>query len=73
MSREFPLERQKYREFHGGPVVRTPSFHCREHGFYSWGGRGEEGSGGWGAVGSRVKTPSWAAQPKKKKKKKTEV
>ena len=25
-------------EFAGGPVVRTPRFHCREHGFGPWSG-----------------------------------
>ena len=24
------------REFPGGPVVRTPHFHCRRHGLDSW-------------------------------------
>ena len=26
------------RDIPGGPVVRTPSFHCREHGFDPWSG-----------------------------------
>ena len=25
-------------DFSGGPVVRTPSFHCRGHGFDPWSG-----------------------------------
>ena len=25
-------------EFPGGPVVRTPHFHCRGHGLHSWSG-----------------------------------
>ena len=28
--------RREMREFPGGPVVRTPSFHCQEPGFNSW-------------------------------------
>ena len=26
----------KEREFPGGPMVRTPHFHCRGHGFNPW-------------------------------------
>ena len=31
-------EKKMLREFPGCPVVRTPSFHCREHGFNPWSG-----------------------------------
>ena len=26
------------RDFHGGPVVKTPCFHCGGHGFHPWSG-----------------------------------
>ena len=27
------------RDFPGGPVVKSPNFHCREHGFNPWLGK----------------------------------
>ena len=32
----FSLLTCKYREFPGGPVVRTSGFHCQGHGFNPW-------------------------------------
>ena len=35
-------------EFPGGPVVRTPCFHCRGHGFDPWSGNQDPASrGAW--------------------------
>ena len=31
-------KRASLREFPDGPVVRTPCFHCKEHGFDPWSG-----------------------------------
>ena len=30
------LKKWKYRDFPGGPVVKTPRFHCRGHRFNPW-------------------------------------
>ena len=34
----FVLKKMGWREFPGGPVVKTPRFHCGEHGFDPWSG-----------------------------------
>ena len=31
-------EKATVRDFPGCPVVRTPNFHCRGHGFHPWSG-----------------------------------
>ena len=43
------------REFPGGPMVKTPCFHCRWHKFYPW-------------SGSKIPLAAWHGQKKKKKK-----
>ena len=36
-SFSFPVhEKVMFMDFSGGPVVKTPSFHCRRHGFNLW-------------------------------------
>ena len=32
------IKRVEYRDFPGGPMVRTPCFHCRGQGFHPWWG-----------------------------------
>lgn len=37
-SGENPSFKRLSLDFHGGPVVNIPRFHCRRHGFYPWSG-----------------------------------
>ena len=37
-KKKTPSQKHPEWEFLGGPVVRTPHFHCREHGFDPWSG-----------------------------------